>query len=174
MRMLVCGVIMAIGCVFPASARSEGLEVGAKAPDFTMVGSDGKTYKLSDFEGKKAVVVAWYPRAFTGGCTKECTSFREHGADLRKFNVAYFTASCDPPEKNKDFAESLKVDYPILSDPDGSVATAYGIYNADRKAAARHTFIIGLDGKILHIDTAVKTATHAQDLAKKLAELGVK
>ena len=152
---------------------AEGLKVGDPAPDFELVGSDGKTHKLSDYKGKRAVVVAWYPRAFTGGCTKECKAFKEQGASIREYEVAYFTASTDPAETNKKFAESLSVDYPILSDPDGKTATAYGIYNPERKAALRHTFYIGKDGKILAIDTTVKTETHGADVAKKLGELGV-
>ena len=73
------------------------LKVGDTAPDFTMVGSDGKTYKLSELNKQgKAVVVAWFPRAFTGGCTKECTSFKNDGAKMRDYDVAYFTASNDP------------------------------------------------------------------------------
>ena len=75
---------------------------------------------------------------------------------------------------NKKFAEKLGVDYPILSDPDSSVATAYGVYNPDRKAAQRWTFYIGADGKILAIDKTVKTDTHGSDVAGKLGELGVK
>lgn len=148
-------------------------QVGDEAPDFTMTGSDGKTYKLSDFKGKQAVVVAWYPRAFTGGCTKECQSFKTQGGQIREYDVAYFTASTDPVEKNTKFAESLGVDYPILSDPDGSVATAYGLYNPEKKAAARWTFYIGKDGKILHIDKSVKTENHGADVATKLGQLGV-
>jgi peroxiredoxin len=148
-------------------------KVGEPAPDFTMTGTDGKTYKLSDFKGKQAVVVAWYPKAFTGGCTKECKSFKEQGASIREYDVAYFTASTDPVETNKKFGESLGVDYVILSDPDGTVAKAYGIFNADRKTAARNTFYIGKDGKLLAIDTAVKTDTHGSDVAKRLGELGI-
>ncbi len=155
------------------AAAAESLKVGDDAPDFELVGSDGKTYKLSDFKGKKAVVVAWYPRAFTGGCTKECKAFKEQGSSIREYDVAYFTASTDDAKKNKDFAESLMVDYPILSDPDGKTAMAYGIYNPERKAAQRHTFYIGEDGKILHIDTTVKTESHGSDVAKKLGELKV-
>jgi peroxiredoxin Q/BCP len=148
-------------------------KVGDDAPDFSLVGSDGKTHKLSDHKGKQAVVIAWFPRAFTGGCTKECKSFKEDGAKIREFDVAYFTASNDKPEENKKFAESLGVDYPILSDPDSSVAKAYGVYNAERNAALRWTFYIGANGKILFIDKAVKTDTHGADVAAKLAELGV-
>lgn len=149
------------------------LKVGDAAPDFSLVGSDGKTYKLSDFKGKKAVVLAWFPRAFTGGCTKECTSFKNDGAKMRDYEVAYFTASNDDAEKNKKFAESLGVDYPILSDADSSVATKYGVLNPERKAANRWTFYIGADGKILYIDKSVKTDSHGADVAAKLGELGV-
>ncbi|MEX2093290.1 MAG: peroxiredoxin [Pirellulales bacterium] len=169
---LVLAGLFALSLVVSNAIAAESLKVGEPAPDFEMVGSDGKTYKLSDLKGK-AVVVAWYPRAFTGGCTKECKSFTEQGASIREYNVAYFTASTDAAEKNKKFAEELGVDYPILSDPEGKAATAYGIYNADRKAAARHTFYIGEDGKLLAIDTAVKTDTHGADVAKRLGELGV-
>jgi peroxiredoxin Q/BCP len=122
-----------------AADDEDSLRVGDKAPDFTMPGSDGKTYKLSQFRGKKAVVLAWYPKAFTGGCTKECKSFQADSAPLKKLNVAYFTASVDPPDVNKKFAESLSVDYPILSDPDKSVAKAYGVLGS-RPTAQRWTF----------------------------------
>ena len=87
--------------------------------------------------------------------------------------MAYFTASCDEPEKNKKFAESLELDYPILSDPDGKVAAAYGVVNETRKSPQRWTFYIGTDGKILAIDKKVKSKTHGEDVAKKLEELGV-
>ncbi|MDX1948355.1 MAG: peroxiredoxin [Pirellulaceae bacterium] len=168
---------LALGAIFVLAgvvANAAELKVGDQAPEFSMVGSDGKTYKLSDFKGKSAVVIAWYPRAFTGGCTKECKAFKEQGSSIRAYNVAYFTASNDPVEKNTEFAKSLSVDYPILSDPDSSVATAYGVLNPERKAAFRWTFYIGEDGKILAIDKMVKTESHGEDVAKRLGELGVK
>lgn len=146
---------------------------GDAAPEFEMQGSDGKTYKLSDFRDKHAVVIAWFPKAFTGGCTKECISFREKGADLRKFDVAYFTASCDTPDLNKKFAESLSVDYPILSDPTREVAKAYGVLKDGGKNAMRHTIYIGKNGKILFVDRSVKAANHGADVAKQLQTLGV-
>jgi len=166
----VCGTL-ALG--MSLSWGAEPLKVGDAAPDFEMVGTDGKTYKLSDFRDKKAVVIAWYPRAFTGGCTRECISLRENGKQLRQFEVAYFTASCDPVDKNTEFAKSLELDYPILSDPDGRVATKYGIFNPERKAASRTTYIIGKDGKILQIDNEVKVDDHGADIAQTLAKLGV-
>src|SRR5262245_29885822 len=167
---LALGSLLVIG----SRAAAADLKVGDMAPDFSMVGSDGKTYKLSELNKQgKAVVLAWFPRAFTGGCTKECTSFKNDGAKIRNYEVAYFTASNDPAEQNKKFAESLGVDYPILSDPDSSVAQKYGVYNADRKAALRWTYYIGADGKILAIDKSVTTDTHGADVASKLGELGV-
>ncbi len=156
-----------------SQAADDGLKVGDAAPNFKLMGSDGKVHQLSDFKDKQVVVIAWYPRAFTGGCTKECKSFATDGAKLKALNVAYFTASTDDAEKNKKFAESVGADYPILSDPTGAAAKAYGVYNAERNAAQRVTFVIDAQGKIALIDNAVKTESHAADLAKKLEELGV-
>ncbi|WP_077022848.1 peroxiredoxin [Fuerstiella marisgermanici] len=149
------------------------LKVGDDAPAFELKGSDGKTYKLADFKGKSAVVVAWFPKAFTGGCTKECKSFRENGEAIREFQVKYFTASCDTVEKNTAFAKSLELDYPILSDPEKKVAEAYGVVHEGRAVPERWTYFIGMDGKILHIDKKVKTASHGEDIAAQLKELEV-
>src|SRR6187431_3229849 len=124
-----------------AGAAEGELKVGDKAPAFTLKGTDGKTYSLDQFKGKKAVVLNWFPKAFTGGCTAQCKSLRENSESLKPLNVAYFTASVDTPELNRKFAESLKLDYPILSDPDKSVAQAYGVLS-DRGFANRWTFYI--------------------------------
>ncbi len=87
--------------------------------------------------------------------------------------MAYFTASCDKPERNLKFSQSLELDYPILSDPQGDVARAYGVIDDDRRVPYRWTFIIGTDGKILAIDKKVRSATHGADVAAKLKELGI-
>jgi peroxiredoxin Q/BCP len=91
---------------------------------------------------------------------------------LRQFNVAYFTASCDKADVNKKFAESLSLDYPILSDPDKKVATAYGVVNESRSFPNRWTFYIGKDGKIKYIDKKVNAGAHGADIAKQLKSLG--
>ncbi|HTG45013.1 MAG TPA: peroxiredoxin [Verrucomicrobiae bacterium] len=148
------------------------LKVGDDAPNFELKGSDGKTYQLSDFQGKKPVVIAWFPKAFTGGCTKECKALAEQGDQIRHYDVAYFTASVDEPEQNKKFAESLHVDYPILSDPSKETAKSFGVLN-DRGMANRWTFYIDKSGKIAGIDQKVNTETHGKDIAAKLKELGV-
>lgn len=173
MRFSLLALLAACG-LGASSATAAELKAGDEAPAFSLPGSDGKTYNLADFKGQQAVVVAWYPKAFTGGCTNECKSLRESGAALKPFNVAYFTASCDTAETNKKFAESLMLDYPILSDPDGKTAEAYGLIKpGGPKFPARWTFYIGADGKLLYVDRSVKTGSHGADVAAKLAELGV-
>ena len=82
-------------------------------------------------------------------------------------------ASVDTPETNRKFAESLELDYPLLSDPGKQVASAYGVVTPERQFAQRWTFYIGTDGKILHIEKKVTPATAGQDLAAKLGELGI-
>ncbi len=154
-------------------ATAKELKVGDSAPDFSLTGSDGKTYRLSDYRGRQAVVLAWFPRAFTPGCTTECRVMAQHGAKLKKFDAAYFTASVDMPEKNRKFAESLGADYPILSDSDGRIAREYGVTGSIQKWASRWTFYIGVDGKILFIDKDVHPSTHADDVAAKLKALGI-
>ena len=126
-RVPALGLALAMSLAGAASVQAEELKVGDKAPDFSLQGTDGKTYSLDQFKGKKAIVIAWFPKADTPGCTVECKSLKENGDALKPLNVAYFTASVDTPEDNKKFAEKLGLDYPILSDPTKSVAQAYGV-----------------------------------------------
>ncbi len=153
-RMMLVGLGV-LSVVVVAGAAADELKVGDPAPPFSLQGSDGKTYSLEQFKGKSAVVIAWFPKAFTGGCTKECKSLRENSKALHDLKVAYFTASVDTPEENKKFAESLDLDYPILSDPDKSVAKDYGVLNPGRGFANRWTFYIDKDGIIKAIDKKV-------------------
>ena len=165
---LALGVLLAA----PLAAPAAELSVGDMAPDFSLKGSDGKTYALSELRGERAVVLAWFPKAYTSGCTIECKSLAENGHLIRAFDVAYFMASVDSFEDNKGFAEQHKADFPLLADPTKETATAYGVLGA-MGVARRWTFYIGKDGRILAIDKQVEPATSAEDIAAKLAELGV-
>lgn len=171
-NLLSCGLALMMLAAWVEGASAAEPAVGSDAPAFKMTGSDGKPYSLADFKGKKAVVIAWFPKAFTGGCTKECKSMREFGKDLQAYNVAYFTASCDTVEDNKKFAESLGLDYPILCDPSKENAKMFGVSDG-MKMATRWTFYIGKDGKVLAVDKSVNTANHGKDIADKLGELKV-
>lgn len=157
-----------------AARAAEGdLKVGDKAPAFSLEGTDGKTYSLDDFKGKKAVVIAWYPKADTPGCTLECKSLRENSAALKPLSIAYFTASVDTVEANKKFSDKLGLDYPILSDPTKSVAKAYGVVHEGRPVAERWTFYIGKDGLIKAVDKKINTRQAGSDIAVKVKELGL-
>ena len=166
----IAGLVLGFATVAFAQAPAVELKVGDKAPNFKLQASDGKTYNLADFAGKKAVVIAWFPAAFTKGCTVECKSLAMNGDKIRQFNVAYFMASVDPIEKNTDFAKAQEADFPLLSDPTKETATAYGVLS-ERGFANRWTFYIGKDGRIQAIEKAVRPATSAEDMAAKLGEL---
>ncbi|TAK17754.1 MAG: peroxiredoxin [Acidobacteria bacterium] len=174
-RILSILILVSIGII--AGLQAADLQVGDQAPDFSLKASDGRTYKLSDFKGKRAVVIAWYPKAFTSGCTIECKSLAEKGDLISKYDVAFFMASVDTVEQARAFGDEHGAKFPLLSDPDKKVADAYGTLRdyggSIGIVSQRWTFYIGKDGKILAIDKAVKPATSAEDVAAKLAELKV-
>ncbi|MEQ1760803.1 MAG: redoxin domain-containing protein [Vicinamibacterales bacterium] len=177
----------------PAPAVPTVVKVGDMAPDFTLPGSDGKTHKLSEYRGKTMVVLAWFPKAFTGGCTTECKSLAENGDKIQKYQVAYFMASTDQLEDQIAFAKATSVavqgrngeslgrtvekksaDFPMLADPSGASARAYGVADElDRGRARRWTFYIDKSGRVAAIDTAVRPATSAEDMIAKLVDLKV-
>lgn len=169
----VVGAMLAGVIVASASPRvfAEELKVGDKAPAFKLEGTDGKVHELSQYMGKQPVVIAWFPKAKTGGCTKECKSFRDSAELLKSKNVAFFTASCDVPSFNAEFAGELKLNYPILSDPTGEVAKAFGVINPARKVPFRWTFYIDKEGVVRHIDKSVNVTSHGADVAKKIDQL---
>jgi peroxiredoxin Q/BCP len=186
--------LMAIGLAAALAvgvkAQTTELKVGDTAPDFSLQASDGKTYKLSDFKGKKAVVVAWFPKAFTQGCTIECKSLAENGDKIKMYDVAYFMASVDSVEDNTKFAKATSVtlqsrgggpatvvdkkeaDFPLLADPTKETATKYGVL-MPAGLANRWTFYIDKEGKIAYIEKKVQPATSAEDMIAKLGELKV-
>ena len=154
------------------SGATSSLEIGDDAPDFSLQGSDGNTYSLEQFKGKQAIVIAWYPMAFTHGCTIECKSLAENGHLLKQFDVSYFMASVDSIEKNTSFAEATKADFPLLSDSSKEVAKAYDVL-ALYGFPKRHTIYISKEGKILMVDRKINAATSAEDMAANLEKLGI-
>ena len=153
-------------------SAAAALKIGDTAPVFTLQSSNGKTYKVSDFRNKQAIVLAWFPKAYTRGCTIECKSLAEHGDMIKQYDVAYFMISVDPLDENTAFAERQHADFPLLSDPTKKTANAYGVLGM-MGMANRWTFYIGKDGTIQSIDKNVKPATSAEDMVTKLHQLGV-
>tara|TARA_R110002072_G_scaffold301164_1_gene480194 strand:+ start:54343 stop:54894 length:552 start_codon:yes stop_codon:yes gene_type:complete len=152
-------------------SMASALEVGDKAPDFTLMASDGNSYSLSQFVGKRPVVLAFFPAAFTGGCTIQCKAIRDSSEEIKSFDVAYFMASVDTVEKNTDFAEEYGLDFPVLADPTKSMTEAYGVLGRSG-FANRWTYYINAEGIVVQIDKQTNPSSAGRDLANSMAELG--
>jgi peroxiredoxin Q/BCP len=153
------------------SGISTALEVGDKAPDFTLQASDGNTYSLSDFVGKQPVVVAFFPAAFTGGCTIQCKAIRDSSDEIKSFDVTYFMASVDAVEKNTEFAKEYDLDFPVLADPEKTMTEAFGVLGASG-FANRWTYYIDAQGVVVQIDKSTNPSSAGKDLAESMATLG--
>jgi len=152
---------------------------GTKAPAFALPASNGKTISLSDFAGKQAVVLYFYPRADTPGCTKEACGFRDALADYDRANVAVLGISPDPVADVTRFAGKYHLNFPLLADADHAVAEAYGVwgeksmYGKKYWGVARTTFVIGKDGRIAHVFEKVKPEGHDRQVLDWLRSQGL-
>jgi thioredoxin-dependent peroxiredoxin len=136
-------------------ARAEPLKIGDKAPEVTATTDEGKTLNLADVYKKNDYTLVWfYPRALTGGCTKQGCSLRDAAAEFKKKNVAIVGVSTDPVEKQKEFKQVNNFPFPLLADTDKKVIKAFG-QSADRPAAAREAYLIDKQGKVVHHDTGL-------------------
>jgi peroxiredoxin len=126
------------------------VEEGEPAPDFALKDQHGQTVSLSSFRGEKAVVLMFYPYAFSGVCTGELAAVRENLPRFETEDTAVLAVSCDPMFALRAFADRDRLEFPLLSDfwPHGAVAQAYGVFDADRGCARRSTFIIDRDGVV--------------------------
>src|SRR5689334_17889030 len=129
---------------------AETPKVGDKAPAFTAQDQDGKTVKLSDFAGKQAVLVYFYPKDDTPGCTKEACGFRDRLDELKKDGVAVLGVSRDDAESHKKFIAKHSLNFPLLVDTEGKITEAYGAAMQGRPMSRRVSFLIAKDGKIVH------------------------
>lgn len=146
--------------------------VGSPAPDFSLTTNEGHPASLKDFRGKW-VVLYFYPKDFTGGCTLEAHNFQRDLAKYEKANAAILGVSVDTAESHKSFCAKEGLAFKLLSDPDAKVSTQYGSvmeYNG-AKLAARNTFIVDPEGKIVKVFTGVKPAEHSEEVLSALASL---
>jgi len=147
-------------------------QVGAPAPEVTLPSNEGKPISLKDYRGKW-IVLYFYPKDFTSGCTLEAQNFQR---DLAKFNQAdavILGVSVDNPESHKNFCAKEGLNFKLLADTDAKASEAYGSvkeYNG-AKLSARNTFIINPEGKIAKVFTGVKPQTHSEEVLQALAEL---
>lgn len=148
-----------------ARTHAEPLRVGHQAPGFTLPDQNGKAVSLSDYWGKKTVVLAFYIKAFTGGCSKELATYQSALGKFDQAGVQVAGVSVDSPAKNKAFAESLGLTYPILSDNHRTVSREYGVLLPVIRLAKRVTFVIDKKGVI----QAIQRGGEAMDPKNSLA-----
>ena len=146
-------------------------KAGDTAPLFTGQDQDGKTFKLKSLIGKKIVLLYFYPKDNTPGCTKEACGFRDRLGDLQKDNVEVIGVSFDTAESHKKFMADYNLKFRLLADPDGKIVDAYGVQVAGRKMARRVSFLIGLDGKIVHVTDSGNPDLHFNEMNAAIAGL---
>ena len=150
------------------------LEIGQEAPDFTLRDQHGQEVTLSSFRGEKAVVVMFYPYAFSSVCTGELCAVRDDLPTFESDAVQVLALSCDPMFSLRAFAEQDGLTFPLLSDfwPHGATATAYGVFNAERGCADRSTFIVDKEGVLRwSVHNAMPAARDLAEQARVLAEV---
>jgi len=161
-----------INLLFPWLARGEMLKVGDVAPPFStdaVVGGQATPVKLSDYHGHK-VVLYFYPKDSTPGCTKEACSFRDGYSDLQRWGIVLLGCSIDSADNHRAFASKYSLPFPLLLDPGNKIAKAYGADNGipilglDRRV----TYVIGEDGRILKVYPKVDPPGHAMEIVRDL------
>ena len=143
------------------------LTVGTDAPAFTVKDTNGNTVSLSDFAGK-TVVLYFYPKDDTPGCTKQACSFRDSMSDYQNKDVVVLGVSADDEASHQQFTQKYNLNFPLLADTDKSLIQAYDVDGGGY--AKRVTYVIDGNGKVIHVDSSVNTSSHAGDV---LATLGL-
>ena len=150
---------------------------GHLAPTFTLTNQNGDEVSLKDFLGKKYVVLFFYPKAMTPGCTVQACGLRDSLQSLEQFEAVALGVSPDPETRLKKFEEKEELNFTLLSDEDHALANEYGVWGLKKfmgrefLGIIRTTFIIDKEGRVVHVMDKVKTKTHHEDVAKLLAEL---
>jgi len=145
---------------------------GTPAPDFSLTTSDGSQISLKDYRGKW-IVLYFYPKDFTSGCTMEAKNFQRDLTKFEPLNAVVLGVSVDNAQSHKEFCTKEGLNFKLLADPDAKVSTEYGsvMDYKGQKLAARNTFIINPKGEIAKVFTGVKPAEHSEEVLKALAEL---
>jgi peroxiredoxin Q/BCP len=180
---MTCSSLLTVSCVLFFSQGAEQpdivVEAGDPAPAFEAKDQDGKVWKSTEVVGKKILVVYFYPADLTGGCTKQACGFRDRQDELKEAGVQVVGVSGDSVENHRLFRKVHNLNFPLLADEDGSVARSFGVPLRDGATitrsvdgveakltrgvtASRWTFVIGLDGKILHKNTNVNAAKDSE------------
>jgi len=168
-RPFLATLLAAVGLAAPAA----DLAPGAAAPAFRGQDQNGAWHSLEDYRGKKILILYFYPKDDTPGCTKEACSLRDGMDPLREAGAAVLGVSADDVASHKAFAEKYHLSFPLLADPDRKIIDAYGVRMPVVGVAKRVTFLIGKDGRILDVVKDVDTAGHDRQVLQRLKAAGV-
>ncbi len=161
--------LAAVGPAFAAEAKPP--QAGDPAPLISGTDQHGQEWKLADAVGKKIVLLYFYPKDDTPGCTKEACGFRDRLADLKTQNVQVVGVSFDSAESHQKFMAKYNLNFPLLADTDGKIADAYGVRMPGRQMARRVSFLIGLDGRIAHVTDSPSAETHLLETKQAVEKL---
>jgi peroxiredoxin Q/BCP len=174
MRNMILSAVISLGTLtsMAAAETSNQPEAGKPAPNFSLTTGDGSQVSLKDYRGKW-VVLYFYPKDFTSGCTMEAHNFQRDLAKYEEAGAVVLGVSVDTAQSHKDFCAKEGLNFKLLADPDAKVSTEYGsiMDYKGTKLAARNTFIINPKGEIAKVYTGVKPAEHSDQVLKDLAEL---
>jgi peroxiredoxin Q/BCP len=152
-------------------------KVGNMAPAFTLLDQKGKKVSLKDFRGKKNVVVYFYPKAMTPGCTVQAQGIRDAKKEFSKLKTEVLALSPDPVVRLEKFCDRDELNFTLLSDEDHKIADKYGVWDLKKfmgrefMGILRTTFIVGKDGRVKHVMDKVKTKSHHEDVIALIKEL---
>ncbi len=171
-RSLLLGAALFLaGITIGFSQAAKTPAAGDTAPLIEGKDQDGKTWKLSDDVGKKVVLLYFYPKDDTKGCTKEACGLRDHMGDLKKDNVKVVGVSFDSADSHQAFISKYTLNFPLLADTDGKISDAYGARIQAKKMDRRVSFLIGLDGKIIHVTDSPNADVHLSEMQEAIAKL---
>jgi len=174
MKNIVLSAFVGLGTLvsMAAAETSNQPDVGKPAPDFSLTTGDGSQVSLKDYRGKW-VVLYFYPKDFTSGCTMEAHNFQRDLSKYEETGAVILGVSVDTAQSHKDFCTKEGLNFKLLADSDAKVSTKYGsvMDYKGSKLAARNTFIINPKGEIAKVYTGVKPAEHSEQVLKDLAEL---
>ncbi len=163
--------LMAMISMLSFAARAEMPKVGDAAPLFTAQDQDGKVFNLADQIGKKIILLYFYPKDFTGGCTKEACGLRDRMGDLQADNVEVIGVSHDSVDSHKKFIDQYHLNFTLVADPEGKIIKAYDVKMPLLSMSKRVIFLIGRDGKIVHVTNAMNPQTHFDEMKAAIAGL---
>ena len=154
-----------------AGRAAETPQVGDKAPAFTTQDQDGKTVTLAAFAGKQTVLLYFYPKDMTPGCTKEACGFRDRVDDLKKDGVVVLGVSRDDAASHKKFIAAHGLTFPLLVDPDGKITEAYGAGMTGKSLSRRVSFLINKQGRVVHVTDSPSADKHLAEMKEAVAKL---